>query len=240
MHARGSVQVRICSSHNHRHCTASGKAHHKHSVWIGVVITDDLFGDTCNQRRLTAATVLVLRAEPIPVPHGICPGILLGIDDKKVMHVGKFVHACPGRIVEHRLRPAMEHDNDRYALAGAIRGDIDLVSPCAGGVGVRSVEKDTCPKTAWRRCMSRESTSGLCRGICKSCGVPSTRRRLLATRLNGFRRATSVEEEDLGGGDADEVGIETGIGYGGEDDWSVRWMSSVASASRPALVRLSA
>ena len=112
MHPRGCVHVGIRCSHDDRHSGACGKAGNKDPVRIGVVSADDLLGDTCDQSGLTLAGVLVFVAEPIPVPHGICPGILLGINDEKVMLVRKLIHAGPCRVVENRLRPAMQHDND--------------------------------------------------------------------------------------------------------------------------------
>src|SRR4051812_7768835 len=60
MHARRRVQLWIGCSHNDRHRSACREADNEDLVCIDVVVTDDLFGDTCDQGGLTSAGALVL------------------------------------------------------------------------------------------------------------------------------------------------------------------------------------
>ena len=129
----------------------------------------------------------------------------------------------------------MEHDDDRYTLARAISGNIDPVSPGAGVICIHPVEKDTRPQTAWR---VRDAIAhlGSAKGSASLAGGAATVEeswRFGATASAG--RGPSVPPT-LGTEDTDGVGSVPEA----EDDRSVRWISSVASASRPARVSMRA
>jgi hypothetical protein len=156
MHSGGRVQLRVRRGHHSRHSSAGREANDENPVPIGGVVIDDLFSDTCDKRWLAIAPALILRTEPIPVPHGICPSILIGIDDQEVMQIREFVHACTGCIVTHVLGPTVEHDDDRHPLAGATRRRVHQISPNAGAVRVRPLDEGTRSKTVWRGCLTRQ------------------------------------------------------------------------------------
>jgi len=81
------------------------------------MLAHDLAGDARDQRRFTAAPLLVARAKPVPAFGLIGSARLLRIDNEAVLLFRQEVHPRAGRKIVGRLGAAVKHDNQRKRLS---------------------------------------------------------------------------------------------------------------------------
>ena len=131
VHAHRREHVRVRRPQHRGHRRAGGETGDVHAVAVDLVLAGDLVDDPDQDGRLAAAAVLVTGLEPVPEPHRVGGGDLLGVDDEHTVLLGELAHPGGGGEVGGGLRAAVQHHDER-ARTRTGGGDVQGVRPGAG------------------------------------------------------------------------------------------------------------
>jgi hypothetical protein len=117
MYADRRVKIGVCRSHDGGSGPAGRQAPDIDALRIDRIVPHDLAGDAGDQRRFTAAPLLVARAKPVPAFRPVCSAGLFGIDHEAILLFRQEVHPGAGGEIVGRLSAAMKHDHQRKRLS---------------------------------------------------------------------------------------------------------------------------
>jgi hypothetical protein len=122
VHADGGEQVGVGGGQHRGHGATGGQAGEVDPLGVHRMVTDELFGDTGDDRGLADVGRLVFWSEPVPEAVGVGIDRLLGIRHQEVVVVGEGVHRRAGSEVGGILLPAVQHDQQwPWVAAGSGR-----------------------------------------------------------------------------------------------------------------------
>ncbi len=131
VHAHGGEDVRVRGPQHRGHRRTGREPCDVHPVAVDRVLRRHLVHDPGEDRRFPGTASLVGRLEPVPVPHRVRGGDLLGVSDEEPVLLRQLAHPRGGGEVVGGLRAAVQH-HDQRPRAGPGGGNVERVRPGTG------------------------------------------------------------------------------------------------------------